>query len=65
MIKVKIRAAPIEGKANKYLVEFLASYFGLSKSKVYLLKGESNQYKTIDIEADEKMINARLEKISN
>ena len=64
-IKVRIKAPPVEGKANKYLVEFLASYFGLSKSKVSLLKGESSQFKTVEIEAEEEVIKARLEKISN
>ena len=64
-IKVRIKAPPVEGKANKYLVEFLAGYFGLSKSKVTLLKGETNQFKTLEIEADEEAIKAQLEKISN
>ena len=64
-IKVRIKAPPVDGKANKYLVEFLAGYFGLSKSKVRLLKGETNQFKTLEIEADELAIVERLEKISN
>ena len=64
-IKVRIKAPPVEGKANKYLVEFMAGYFGLSKSKVILLKGETNQFKTLEIEADEELIKAQLEKISN
>jgi uncharacterized protein (TIGR00251 family) len=60
-IRVRIRAAPVEGKANKYLTAFIAAYFGLSKSKVTLLKGETNQYKTIEIEADEDLIMKKLQ----
>lgn len=63
MIKVRIKAPPVEGKANKYLTTYLAAFFGLSKSKVTLLKGETNQYKTVEIEADETDIQKRLEEI--
>jgi uncharacterized protein len=59
-LKVKIRAQPIEGKANKYLVEFLAQKLGLSKSQVTLLKGESNSFKTLEIDAHESEVNAIL-----
>ena len=59
-LKVKIRAQPIEGKANKYLVEFLSKKLGLSKSQVTLLKGESNSFKTLEIDADESKVNAIL-----
>ena len=61
MIMVRIKAPPVEGKANKYLIEFLAEYFDMPKSRISLLKGETNQYKTIDIEADEAYILNRLE----
>jgi len=38
-LKVKIRAQPVEGKANKYLLEYLAKVLGLPKSSLSLLKG--------------------------
>lgn len=59
-IRVRIKAPPVEGKANKYLVEYLAKYLGLSRSKVTLLKGETNQYKTLDIDAPEELVMATL-----
>ena len=61
MILVRIKAPPVEGKANKYLIGYLAEYFDVSKSKISLLRGETNQYKTIQIEADEAIILKRLE----
>lgn len=61
MILVRIKAPPVEGKANKYLIGYLAEHFDVSKSKISLLKGETNQYKTIQIEADEAIILKRLE----
>jgi uncharacterized protein (TIGR00251 family) len=59
-IKVRIKAPPVEGKANKYLVEYLAKYLGLSRSKVTLLKGETNQYKTLEIDAPEEVVMGKI-----
>lgn len=59
-IRVRIKAPPVEGKANKYLTAYIAEYFGLSKSQVTLLKGETNQFKTLEIDAKETEIMSRL-----
>ena len=58
--KVKIRAQPVEGKANKYLVEFLSEVLKLPKSKITLLKGETNAFKTLEIEAEESYVLSKL-----
>jgi uncharacterized protein (TIGR00251 family) len=55
-LKVKIRAQPVEGKANKYLIEYLARVLGLPKSSLSLLKGESNSFKTVEINAEERYV---------
>ena len=57
---VRIKAAPVEGKANKYLTTFLAEYFKVSKSQIIQLKGGINRYKTIKIEAEEEYIHKKL-----
>jgi uncharacterized protein len=62
-LKVKIKAQPVEGKANKYLVEFLSGLLFLPKSKITLLKGETNSFKTLEIEAEEKYVNDILSKL--
>lgn len=59
-IKVKIKAQPVEGKANKYLVEYLSEVLALPKSKIVLLKGETNAFKTLEIEAEDNYVNSRL-----
>lgn len=46
-IKVMIKAPPVEGKANKAILEFCAKTFGLSKSKVSLKKGETHRNKDV------------------
>ena len=46
-IKVKITAQPIEGKANKALIEFLAKRFKIPKTSIEIVKGETTKEKTV------------------
>jgi len=59
-LKMKIKVQPVEGKANKYLVEYLSKVLNLPKSRISLLKGETNSFKTLEIEAEEQYVNDRL-----
>ena len=55
-LKVRIRAAPVDGKANKELVETLADAFNLPKSRVSFKGGETSKTKRIllaGVSADE------------
>ncbi len=60
LLKVKIKAPATEGRANKYLVAYLAEVLGTSKSKITLLKGSTNQHKTLNIEASEEDVMKRI-----
>ena len=55
--KIKITAQPIDGKANKCLIEFLAKYFKVPKTSIKILKGETSKEKTIlfSVKDDEKI----------
>ena len=46
-LKVRIRSAPVDGKANKELVETLADAFSLPKSRVSFVGGETSKSKRI------------------
>ena len=46
-LKVRIRCAPVDGKANKELIETLADVFGLPKSRVVFKSGETSKQKRI------------------
>jgi uncharacterized protein (TIGR00251 family) len=48
-LKIRLRAAPVEGKANAQLLEFLASAFAVAKSRVSLESGELSRQKRIRI----------------
>ena len=46
-VKVRIRCAPVDGKANKELVETLADAFDLPKGAVVFKSGETSKTKRI------------------
>lgn len=46
-LKVRVRSAPVDGKANKELVEVLADAFGMPKSRISFVSGESSKLKRI------------------
>ena len=46
-LKVRRRSAPVDGKANKELVETLADAFSLPKSRVSFVGGETSKSKRI------------------
>jgi len=43
--RVRITAPPVDGQANAHLREFLAALFGVAKSQVTLLSGETGRDK--------------------
>ena len=46
-VKVRVRSAPVDGKANKELVEVLADAFGLPKASVAFKSGETSKTKRL------------------
>ena len=62
-VKVRIRTAPVDGKANKELVETLADEFGLAKSAVRFVSGETARQKRILLRGvDAARVRARIER---
>jgi len=53
-LKVRITALPIENKANKHLLKFLAKIFAVAPSQVAILKGENQRAKRIKISKPKK-----------
>jgi len=43
--RIRITAPPVDGQANVHLREFLAALFGVAKSRVTLLAGETGRDK--------------------
>ncbi len=57
-VKVKITAPPVDGKANKCLIEYLAKLFKVPKTSIEILRGETSKEKTLLIKVfDDDKIN--------
>ncbi len=48
-MKIKLAAAPVEGKANAALLKYLADCFEVSRNQVVLKQGEKSRRKTVMI----------------
>ena len=49
VLRVKVAAPPVKGRANKELIAFLAQKLGLSKGDLVILKGHTSRNKVISI----------------
>ncbi|MGI6487676.1 MAG: YggU family protein [Syntrophomonadaceae bacterium] len=48
-LKVKLTAPPVEGKANKALISFLADVTGVPRRQITILKGDTARNKLVEI----------------
>lgn len=48
-LKIRLTAPPVEGKANKALVAFLAEKLGISKADVTIVTGQSGRTKIVEL----------------
>lgn len=49
-LKVRITAAPIEGKANSHLLKFLAEVFGAGRHQIEITTDKKGQHKQLRIQ---------------
>ena len=48
-LKIRVTAAPVDGKANDHLIRYLAVLFDVPRSRVDLLTGHSSRSKRVRI----------------
>lgn len=48
-LKIRLTAPPLEGRANKQLLTFIAHVFGVPVKQVTLIKGEQSRKKWVKI----------------
>lgn len=49
ILKVQITTAPEKGKANKALTALLAKHWGIPKSAITLIRGETSRLKVLEV----------------
>jgi len=69
-LRVRIKEPPVEGKANKALIKFLAKILGVRKSQIEILAGEKGLDKIVtilDVDAEEvqQKLNAELDALNS
>ena len=48
-LRVRVKAPPVDGKANEALVKFFAEFFGVPKGSVSIVSGDTARLKRIRI----------------
>ncbi|MGE5241945.1 MAG: DUF167 family protein [Bacteroidota bacterium] len=54
-LKIRLTAPPLAGRANTDLIAMLAKLFGVPKSQITLLRGETSRRKQLRIHAPKKL----------
>ena len=54
-LKIRITAAPTDGKANKHLIRFIAKQFAVKQSAITIVTGHSSRHKSLCIESPAKI----------
>ncbi|QDK36531.1 DUF167 domain-containing protein [Bdellovibrio sp. NC01] len=49
LLKIKITAPPVDGKANEGLIAFLSDYFDLPKRDITIIRGDTGRQKTVEL----------------
>ena len=63
-LTAKISAPAQDGKANDYLVKFMAKTLGLPRSAVRLVAGFTNPHKKLHIDVPEEEIRQKLAQVT-
>ncbi len=65
-LRIRINAPPVQGKANKMLIQFLAKHLAIKRNQVEIISGHSSRIKTIRLvgEGTEKKLQNIIDSIS-
>lgn len=50
LLKVYVKSPPVDGKANRELIEVLAEHYNVKKNTVEIVHGETSRMKVVRIE---------------
>ncbi len=56
LVKAKITAKPVKGKANEELIELLAETLKVKKRDIVIVAGQRDTRKTVSVPVDEKTL---------
>jgi uncharacterized protein (TIGR00251 family) len=59
---IKIKAKPIDGEANKYIVKYLSKEFNISKGNIQIEKGATSRLKRIALSIEQSVLDELVKK---
>ncbi len=59
-LRIKIKAPPVDGKANEYLIEYLSDVFKIKKKNIEIISGHTNSHKRINIVEEEEVLKNKI-----
>lgn len=63
VLLASVHAPAIDGRANRELIELMASSLGVTKSMIVIVKGATISYKTLSVELEDKKLQERLDRL--
>ena len=59
-VKIKLNSPPIEGRANKEVVNLLSKVLGVPKTSIELLNGDKSKLKTLSVPLSEEQFREKI-----
>lgn len=63
VLKLKLNSPPIEGKANKEVIEYFSKLINVPKTSIEISKGNKNKVKTLLIKGDRDLLQDKIKNI--
>lgn len=54
-LKIRLTTPPVEGRANKHLIKFLAQCFKVPEQRVIIIRGETSRKKLVTIDRPKEL----------
>lgn len=59
-LSVKLKAAPVDGKANEALIRLLSKELGIPKSSITLKTGQTSRHKILQLNIEDALLAQKL-----
>lgn len=59
-VKIKLNSPPIEGRANKEVINLLSKVLDVPKTSITLLNGDKNKLKTLEVPLTEEQLRQKI-----
>ena len=61
-VKIKLNSPPIEGRANKEVINLLSKVLDIPKTSIELVSGDKSKLKTLNVPLNEEQLRTQLKK---